>query len=38
MILNIISMLLLINKIFDKNEILISRNDFFYMRKQKNKR
>ena len=31
-------MLLLINKIFDKNEIFISRNDLFYMRKQKNKK
>ena len=31
-------MLLSTNKIFDKNEIFISRNDFSYMRKQKNKR
>ena len=31
-------MLLLINKIFDKNEIFISRNDLSYMRKQKNKK
>ena len=30
-------MLLSINKVFDKNEIFISRNDLPHMRKQKNK-
>ena len=31
-------MLLLIDKILDKNEVFISRNDFFHMRKQKDER
>ena len=31
-------MLLSIIKVFDKNKILISRNDLFDMRKQKDKR